>query len=351
MSQSPSVNVIIVNMNGRRYLEKCLSSISDQTYRNYKVTLVDNGSTDGSLEYVREHFPKVTVLDLKVNCGFAKGNNKGFESDSADYVITLNNDAWVDRDFIEVLVREAENNSSVASVGCKIVQAQDGLVRYGPQFIDRRLFIYKSPYLLRDPEQREYEIRSRVVANCACAALYRSSTLRKVGFFDEDFSSNYEDHDLGYRINLAGFLCIYTPATTVYHIGGGSEGSISNIQPRRLKLIVRNQLYTYLKNYEPTNLIKVLPVTLITFAGWSFVLWLHGNTSFVTQSNFGYKRKNPFPLITAFLEGTLAFIKAFPTALVSRRRIQALRVVPDRRLFEDLSIHNFAFYPLRSKRK
>ena len=115
----PKVSVIIVNWNGKKYLEVCLSSVFNQTYPDYEVILVDNGSTDGSIEYIKNNFSKVKLIELNKNYGFAKANNIGikeaFKNSDIKYVITLNNDTLTDINWLFFLVRVMETDSSIGS--------------------------------------------------------------------------------------------------------------------------------------------------------------------------------------------------------------------------------------------
>lgn len=333
MRSSPSVRVAVVNWNGLGYLEKCVKSLTRQTYGNYEITVVDNASTDGSAQAIRQQFPEAKVIQLDHNYGFASAANTALRKCGKDYGIVMNNDAWVEESFIEVLVNVAESDPRIASVGCKVVKPTDGSIdhSYVPMFIDSRRFIYKGPYLLVDPDDRQYEHQCRVLSNCACAVLYRISALEKIGFYDENLFSNFEDHDAGYRFNLAGYYSVYTPDTVVFHAGGASEGPHSS--PKRVKLIVRNVLYTYLKDYEGKELLTVTPLVVVALAGVSLLYW-----------NEDRSRLTPLPWAFAFLAGLKELLPMMPRLMESRKRVQQTRVVPDRVIFRQNDIKQFSFY-------
>lgn len=329
----PSVRVVIINWNGHKYLEKCIESISKQTYKNYEISVVDNGSSDDSIEIITKHFPEVKVINLNHNYGFATAANIGLKDSRTDYGIVMNNDAWVQENFVEVLVDVAEKDRQIASVACKVVSPTDGCIdhSYVPVFIDRRRFINKAPYLVDAPDDRQYLRQCRVLSNCACAVLYRMNALKRVGFYDENMFSNFEDHDVGYRLNLAGYISVYTPNSTVFHVGGVSEGS--HASPKRVKLIVRNVLYTYAKDYENRELLSIFPQLVVALAGLSLLYWCEDGS-----------RLMPFPWVVSYLEGVKEFLTMIPKLLRSRRAVQLTRVVSDKFIFRQASFEHFSFY-------
>ena len=333
MQVSPSVRVSIINWNGSKYIEKCIESLIHQTYDNYEIVVMDNASTDGSSEIVKRRFPNVQIVELDRNYGFARAANISLRNCGKSYGIVMNNDAWVQKNFIESLVGVAESDPRIASVACKVVRPTDGTIdhSYVPVFTDRRKFMNKAPYLIDEPDDRQYQHQCRVLSNCACAVLYRIIALMKIGFYDETMFSNFEDHDAGYRLNLAGYICIYTPDTAVIHVGGASEGSHSS--PKRLKLIVRNILYSYLKDYESRELLTVVPQLIVALAGRSILYWREDRS-----------QSMPFPWILSYVLGLKELLSMMPNLIRARRLVQDMRVVPDRTIFQETSINQFSFY-------
>src|SRR5208283_4394577 len=130
------VSVVVLNWNGKKFLGKCLESLLLQTLDSFEVIVVDNASTDASVEYVRSRFASVRVIENKRNLGFAAGNNVGIKSSRGRFIVVLNNDTRVSRDFLKSLVEVALANDSIGSVGCGIVQ-EDLTVKYGPVFLTR----------------------------------------------------------------------------------------------------------------------------------------------------------------------------------------------------------------------
>lgn len=329
MSSQPLVSVVILNWNGMPFLRNNLSSLMSQTYPDYEIIFVDNGSTDDSIDYVRQNFPVVNIIKNDINLGFSTGNNIGFKYTKGKYIITLNNDTKVQTNFIEELVRIAESDKKIGSVGCKILQF-DGTIRYGPKFTNRFGFIISA----RKPETCNNF--SFALANCACACLYRKSVIEKIGGFDEYFWSDWEDHDLGLRINLCGSKNAYTPKTTVLHVGGGTV-KLSKTDMERNVRIVRNTMFTYVKNYEAENLI--LP--LIYFVSYSIVshfLFMVLNELRILRNLLQNNTDTYNALINhrerylAIFQGFFQFLKG-KVIWAKRRRIQRMRIVPDKYVF------------------
>ena len=326
----PRVSVIVLNWNGKHFLDKCLGSLLNQDFSDFEVLLVDNGSTDSSVEFVRNTFgedSRLRIVALNKNYGFSKGNNIGIKNSMSDYVIILNNDTEVRKNFITELVEIAESDYQIGSVGCKIL-FQKGNVWFSQKFMNEGFIV---PFFLQTlVEDRIENISNNFainLANSGCAVLYRKIVLDAVGAFDEDFRSNWEDWDLGYRINLAGFKSVCIPMPLVFHVGGGSEGFL----PARYVRIYRNMLFTYFKNYETRNLFIRFPIFLfillpLNHFGWIFHRLITGRTrDFCREQALQYS----FSIIVGLL-GFLIHLKIFSK---KRTLIQRLRKVADREIF------------------
>ncbi|MBF0560208.1 MAG: glycosyltransferase family 2 protein, partial [Nitrospirae bacterium] len=199
-----TISVIIVNLNGEKYLRDCLESLASQTFRDFEVIMVDNGSTDNSLDLVRKDFPWVRVTGLAHNTGFAKGNNTGFAVASCKYMVTLNNDTIADSNWLQALFGAAEADPSVGMVASKIF-----LGREGSELDSAGMLIYPDGMSRQrgrgETDCGQFDDIREVLFPSACAALYRSEMLKNIGWFDEHFFSYCEDADLGLRARLAGW--------------------------------------------------------------------------------------------------------------------------------------------------
>jgi len=329
------VTVLVLNWNGKRFLQKCIGSLLNQDYLMYEVLLIDNASTDGSVEYVRNLFGvqnKLRILSLNKNYGFSKGNNIGLQSCSKSaYVVILNNDTEVKENFISELVNVADSDEQVGSVGCKIL-SPDQTVWFSQKFTNGGFIV---PFLLQTlVGKRIDEISNKFtvnLSNSGCAVLLRKSVIDKIGCYDEDFRSNWEDWDLGYRINLAGFKSVQIPKQLVFHVGGGSEG----FSPERCVKIYRNMLFTYFKNYDDFNLIVRFPfllfILLPTFHfGWFIhrLLW--------NQPDF-YKGKE-LHYFVSMEKAVYEFLVMLKIFVIKRRFLKGLRKTSDKTIFSNTSM-------------
>ncbi len=214
------ISVIVPNYNGKGYLKRCLTSISQQTYDDLEVIVADNASIDASVDYLRINFPWVRVVRNAENLGFAGGINAGIRESEGEFVLTLNNDTWADEHFVERLI-EPMNDRSVGMCASKML-LPDGridstgicLSRSGAAW-DRGAF---------EPDKGQYDQQREVFGPCAGAALYRKQMMDEIGLFDEDFFLYMEDVDMALRARLAGWRCIYVPEAVAHHHHGGTAG-------------------------------------------------------------------------------------------------------------------------------
>ena len=217
-----NVTVIIPNYNGIRFLPDCLASLRQQTFRDFSVVVVDNGSTDGSVRFVEEHYPEVQVLALDRNRGFAYAVNAGIMASTAPFVMLLNNDTAAAPDCLAYLMEGIRQSDSIFSVGARIVQMQE------PRRIDTTGDFYSLPgyAFCRGQGLTDYPRTSgEVFTNCGCAVLYRRELLDRTGLFDPRFFAYLEDVDLGMRARRLGYRNLYVPEAIVRHVGSGTTGA------------------------------------------------------------------------------------------------------------------------------
>jgi hypothetical protein len=239
------VSVILVNWNGKAYLERCLSSLLAQRYPDYDILLVDNNSQDGSVSYLQRAFPTVHVIPLRKNLGFAAGNNIGLEATDSPLVATLNTDTEVTADWLGALVAGMEADAGVGMCASKMLffHRRDRINSTGIA-LDRAGIAWD-----RHGGVAEVEVADALrepFGPCAGAALYRRALLRQTGGFDPDYFYLYEDVDLAWRARWLGWHCCYCPDARVYHVhaGAGTEGT-----SWKHYLLARNRVWTIIKNY------------------------------------------------------------------------------------------------------
>ena len=261
------VTIVIPNYNGKHFMEPCLSSLSEQTYKNFHILVVDNASSDGSIEYMEENYPDIELIKLQKNFGFSKAVNIGIQHSRTPYVILLNNDTTVDTRYVEEMVKAIEKSPKIFSVSSKMIQM------YHPELIDSAGDLYT---LLGWGVCRgcgrpvsNYQKYDEIFTACAGAAIYRHSVFDEIGYFDENHFAYLEDIDIGYRARIYGYYNMYCPTALVYHVGSGTSGSKYN--SFKVKLAARNNLYLNYKNMPALQLVlNFIPLAIGYFVKYLF---------------------------------------------------------------------------------
>lgn len=242
--KSCELSIVIPNWNGKKFLEVCLNSLSKQTCKNFEIILVDNGSTDGSVEYVKTQFPSVRVIAHEKNMGFAVAVNAGIRTSNSELVFLLNNDTEVQENCVEEILKAVERYPDDSFFSCKMVSFYHRDILDGTgDCVPRNLNPFRRGQMWRDTN--EFDISQHTFGACAGAAVYKKSALADVDFFDEDFFCYYEDVDISIRLQLAGYTCRYLPKAVVYHIGSATTGSTFN--PIVAQCLARNKCFIFIK--------------------------------------------------------------------------------------------------------
>lgn len=250
------ISVVVLNFNGKHYLHDCLSSLALQTCGDYEVIVVDNGSYDGSMDYLRSNFPWVRVIRNEENLGFAEGTNSGIRVARGDLILTLNNDTKVDKNFIKHLTKPMFAHADVGMCASKML-LPDGKINSTGICISRSGAAWDRGMF--DPDSGQYNQQEEIFGPCAGAALYRKKMLDEIGLFDEDFFLYMEDVDLAFRGRLAGWKCVYVPEAKVYHHHGGTAGFESDLS---VYYGNRNIIWYTIKDFPPGLLLTSLPFIL-----------------------------------------------------------------------------------------
>jgi GT2 family glycosyltransferase len=240
----PRISVIILNWNGKQFLETCLSALVRQTFRDFETILVDNGSADGSVAFVRDNYPSVHLISLRSNVGFAGGNIAGYVKARGELIVLLNNDTEVDPFWLHELAKAASEYPDMASFASKMLYFDDR------QRIDNCGFALTSAGATIDigrdePDGPVWSKPSAVFGACGGAAAYRRSMLEVTGFLDPEFFMTYEDVDLSFRAQLLGFKCFFIPSAIVYH---RYRATMKKHPARQVFFSQRNIEFVYLKN-------------------------------------------------------------------------------------------------------
>ena len=254
MSDAPEASVVIATWNGLRHLRRCLPALRVQTGVTFETIVVDNGSTDGTAEWIAGKHPQIVLERLESNHGFAEANNIGFRLAHADLVATLNNDAVPDPDWLHALVREARRNPQAGSFASRIVLDRD------PNIIDSAGVVTDVLGIAWDRHNAEpvgADAAGEIFGACAGAALYRKALLDETGGFDPAFFAYLEDVDLSWRARWLGWTARYVPEARVVHVHSatGTEES-----PFKMFHLGRNKVWTIAKNHPGQALLIYGPL-------------------------------------------------------------------------------------------
>lgn len=274
----PLVTVIVLNWNGKHFLEDCLGSLSKISYKNLEIVFVDNASTDGSVAYVKKNFPQIKILVNSKNLGFAEGHEEVFKRAKGELVLLLSTDTIVEKNLLDELVRVISSGEKIGAVMPKLLMypRKNLIDSIGAFFLMSGLLYHFG----REKEHKKsiYNKSMEIYSAKGACLLFRKNVLEKTGLFDKDYFAYFEETDLCHRIWLAGYKVIYVPETKVYHKGGGSSGQMigAYLQFHSFK----NRLCTYIKNLSLKNLVKVMPPTIIVYQ-CAFILYILSGKSAV----------------------------------------------------------------------
>ncbi|MBU0494995.1 MAG: glycosyltransferase family 2 protein [Chloroflexi bacterium] len=303
-------SVIVPNWNDRHHLGPCLAALQAQTYRDFEIVLVDNGSTDGSVDFVCEtaqraagDFPPLSIVRNEENQGFAVGNNQGLAAAQGQLIATLNSDTVVDPNWLSTLVVAIQRDDRIgACASHMLLAARPGTLDSTGIDVDLTGTAWNRGYGRPDAPAGA---PAEVFGACAGAALYRRVMLDDVGdFFDPTFFNSYEDTDLAWRARLRGWRCVYVPQARVLHV----HSAVTSRHPAsRAYYLGRNKVWTILKNYPTLPLLLFAPLILGYDAAAVAFHLLHGNI-------------HP-------LRGRLAALRKLPRIWTARRGVQGRRVI------------------------
>jgi GT2 family glycosyltransferase len=320
------VSIIVVNWNGERFLKDCLGALSSQTYANYEIILVDNGSSDNSISFVTENFPEVKIVSLNENTGFTGGNAAGLEVAVGDFVSLVNNDARPEKTWLENLIQPMLRNHTIGICAPKLIfensqkvnSAGDGLTTAGVGF-NRGL----------GKDAAEFTMPELVFGACGAAVLYRRRMLDEIGFLDEDFFLYDEDTDLNFRAQLAGWKCVYVPTAIAYHMANATSRRLSDLH---VYYHTRNLEFVWIKNMPFETMLRFAHHKVIQELGaFCYLCLRHGKWG-------------------PFFRAKRDALKMLPVVLKKREKIQARKRVPNSYVRSMLtSMLTFSFFRQKMK--
>lgn len=305
IAHHPLLSIIIPNWNGGHFLPTCLNSLARQTRQPLEVIVVDNASSDGSQELIKSQYPWVELINLPENRGFTGACNTGLHAAKGDYFALLNNDTEVDPYWAESVVDAFSRQPEIGSVASKMLlfDRRDHIHTVGDYFTTDGRAGNRGVWQL---DEGQFDHEEYVFSACGGSSAYRRTMLDEVGMLDDDFFFSSEDVDLGWRAQLAGWRCLYTPRAIVYHhlsaTGGGVTASY----------------------YDGRNLIYIL-VKNVPSALWR----KHGLSILRAQVRLAWQALRAWrgAAARARLRGMLAGLLGVPRMLGKRRQIQKSRRV------------------------
>jgi hypothetical protein len=336
----PSISVVVVNLNGRNLLAECLDGLVAQEYPSdlVEIVMVDNGSTDDSVSFVREKYPRVQVVEAGRNLGFAGGNNLGARIATGYYLALINNDAVAGSHWLHSMVEALEDRPKVVCAASRILDEQGETI----DFVGPAMNLYGRAFHIDEglpAESGSYEEPRELLAPCGGAMMVERDVFWEIGGFDEDYLAYFEDLDLGWRLWLYGYKVLFVPGAVVYH-KKHQTGSGFPVEQRYVLSEV-NALRTIIKNYEEENLWRVLPFGL--FMGVKRALCQAGLSR--ERYQIGHRVANdaqagviePEPQMTRVATSYLVAIDQIagemPRLMQKRQRIQEARVRSDEAIF------------------
>ncbi len=315
----PLVSIIIPNWNGRRFLETCLPSLRCQTFGNFSVIVVDNGSTDGSAGWTRRVYPEMEVIELPENRGFGGAVNAGIRRSKSPLIFLLNNDTELDPKCLERLVDAASIWPDADSFAPKMLDffdrsrldgAGDGMFRGGAGY---RMGTGES-------DDGRFDISMPVFGACAGAALYRRRFFERAGLFDADFFAYLEDVDLNLHACRLGLACRYVPLARVFHMGSMTSGS--RLNSFVVRMTSRNLLQVIVKNYPVSILITRFPVIFLYQGYWIGLCVFRG-------------------LGRACIQGVWEAVRKLPLLIRKRKKRSAAACLSDRRFWDAVTVSEY----------
>ena len=260
----PLVTIIIPNWNGRHLLGTCLDSLRRQTFRDFETIVVDNGSSDGSVEFLRENYPEVRLIALEDNRGFSAAVNRGIREARGEYIALLNNDTEADPRWLEELVKALDSHPEVGLCASKMIDFHKRTLidRAGDCFTIYGLAIKRGAGERDCPEFNREEY---VFGACAGAAIYRASLFEEIGPLDEDFFAYLEDVDLSFRAQLYGYKCLYVPSAVVYHMAGATSRAFQT-RLKKFGINIKNNLFVVVKNMPGGLILRYSPLMVPAYA-------------------------------------------------------------------------------------
>jgi GT2 family glycosyltransferase len=327
---APKVSIIIVNYNGKELLQKCLDSLLKVNYDNFEIILVDNNSTDGTVEFITKNYPSLIIIKLDSNKGFAEPNNVAAKISKGKYLLFLNNDTVVTPNFISEMVKVMETDKKIA-ICQSLLLKPDGSVDSSGDFIDHLGVVYNS-------KTKIDEIREVSSARGA-SMLVRSDIFEKLDGFDQKFFVTFEDVDLCWRSWILGYRVLIIPTSIVYHEGGIT---IKKIKSEIAFHGFKNQLAMKITNFEPILAMRNMILFFGIYGIRELKIWLDYTISGSTKLSSTEYEDNiaPKPSFKVIAKSIFWILSNYGYLLKKQRTINKNRVYSTTILKKMNIIHN-----------
>ena len=256
------VTVIIPNFNGKHFLAPCLDALKKQSMTEFDIILVDNGSTDGSVELLKEEYTYIKIIEMGENTGFCGAVNAGVKASGTEYILLLNNDTIPDKNFVKALVDAMDARKKAFSCSACMLTVSD------PDTLDGAGDLYNAfgwaSARGKGRSVSRFQKEAGIFSSCAGAAIYRRELFVELGMLDEAHFAYLEDMDIGYRARIKGYENRYIPQARVLHVGSGTSGSRYN--EFKVRYSARNNVYLIYKNMPIGQRILNAPFLALGFA-------------------------------------------------------------------------------------
>lgn len=314
----PRIAILILGHNDKTHLDDALVSVLDQTYDNYEIIYIDNGSTDGSVDFMITNYPDIRLIDNKINIGYAPAYNNTLQnifSNGFEVAVLLNSDVIVDKNWLAELVKSAYQDQAIATVQSKILLWNNGksnIINTDGGKINYLGFGFCGNYKKNASGRNTQDID--IAFASGCSMLIKKDTYSKIGGLDDEFFAYVEDQDFGWRARMSGYRNILSARSTVWHKYEFKKTKNRN----KFYLLERNRLYFIFKNYSLKTIILIMPALLLMELGIICYSLLNG--FFIDK-----------------LRSYLDFLLNMKKLSADRRIVQGKRMVSDRQLFSHLS--------------
>lgn len=323
----PRASIIVVTFNNKTILSETIRSLLSQSYNDFEVVVIDNNSTDGTYEFVRNNFPGIICIKMDKNTGFAAGNNTALKYSKGEFIALLNNDAVAQRGWLESLVNAMDSSPDAGICASKMLVHGTNIIDSAGDGFSKVLKGFKRGEW---ENNGKYSRREYVFGACAGAALYRRKMLDEIGFFDEDFFLIHEDTDLNFRAQLAGWKVLYVPDAVVHHKVRSSIGRMSDIA---VYYTLRNSEFVRLKNIPLPVFIRCLP---------EFVVGMLAEFLYFTIK---------YGKLWLYLKAKADALRLLPQMLKKRRLIMKTKKVSNKYLYDSMtSAWNGNFFSKKIKK-